>query len=277
MAIEAALGGGQYTATLTANASANTKGAWTELLASTSEAAKAIWVSVIVPNGSGPFLIDIGTGGAGAESAVISNIPYAGGTATVLNVSSPGLYIPISIASGTRIAARCQSATGGLTVQIAVYIVGGSNSATVATYGADTATSGGTTVDPGATANTKGAYSEITASTSADIDTLVVAITGRANAAPASALFTMDVATGAAASESVVLPDLTFSSNSSADSWSPNVWYFPVEIASGTRIAARAASQDNNSVDRLFDVIVFGVTGGQPSGGGGASAYTFIG
>ena len=278
MGIEAGLGGGTYGALVTANTTANTKGSWTELLASTSEEAVGIYVDISSATASGRYLLDIGTGAAAAESAVIANIPFAAGSSAVVNVSLPGFYVPLSIASGTRISARCQSSTaGGVQLQVSIYVVGGSGSATVTTYGADTSDSGGTEVDPGASANTKGAYSEIASATSADHDTFIAIVTGKANAVPTTAAFVMDIATGAAASESIVIPNLAFSSNDSADSVGPIVFSFPLSISSGTRLAARAAATTNDATDRLFDVIVLGVSNGQPSGGGGASAYAFIG
>lgn len=137
--------------TITANASANTKGNYTTIIASTANIARGIWLIIDTAAAVSNFLFDIATGGAGSETDILSNIYFQrNGTP-----GSEGFYFPgfNPIAAGTRIAARCQCATGNTAMSVATILennlswnVGNS---TWVTYGATTATSLGTTVTPG--------------------------------------------------------------------------------------------------------------------------------
>lgn len=260
---------GLYGTTVTAGGSNHTKGSYAELTASTSEAAQAVIVSVSnASTATRRFLFDIAVGAAGSESVVLANIPFANGSPATTNC--PSFYLPLGIPTGSRVSARCQCSVASTTVNVSVNLIGGSSSATVDSYGAVTASTNGTQVDPGGTVDTKGSYVELTASSSATIEWLAVVITGRANGSPAIATFELDIATGGAGSESVVVPGLVFAS-ANLSAFNALTWSFPVTIASGTRIAARAASSTNDAIDRLFDVMVFGSSNLPSAGGGGAA------
>lgn len=274
MAITQAHGAGTYGVTISAPVSTHTKGSWTELLASTSEAIAAILPSVSNANaGSQKYLWDVGTGAGGAEAVLIADMPFHNGSN--FNINCTTFYLPITIATSTRLAARCQASGASSTMEVSATLVGGTGTAAPTTYGAVTASSNGTQVDPGGSANTKGSYAQVTASTSATHTWWIVLIASRGNANPAGALFALDVATGAGGAETVVIPDLQFSSNAGADTFNPGSWSVPLSIASGTRIAARAASGTTDATDRLFDVVLIGGTA--PTTGGGEHAFAFIG
>ena len=139
-------------------------------------------------------------------------------------------------------ALRAQGTTANNSCQYYLTITDGSLNPTNVTYGAVPASSAGTTIDPGATAGVKGAYVQMTASTSAAIDQLAAIVSGRNNTAPQYTQFRLDIATGAAAAEVVVIPDLNFISNGASDVWNIVNWLLVITIASATRIAARARS-----------------------------------
>ena len=257
---------------ITANAAAHTKGNWSELIASTAADSKEIIVNITLGNaGTRSYLVDIGVGAGGAESVIIANLLFAPSPEGV-----PGVLIrlPIGIAAGSRLSARCQCSTGGATVEVLAYLVSGTSSAVVTTLGADTANTKGTTIDPGAVVSTKGSYVELTASVGVDVDYLGVIISGIRNAAPIFATFDMDVSTGAGGAEVVKIPDIFFLSLAPATpvgTWIEVAWSFELSIVSGTRIAVRAKSSTNDATDRLFDVILYAVSD-VPSGGGEHSA-----
>lgn len=261
-----------YGTTVTAGGTNHTKGSYVELTASTSEAVEAVIATIdtITASSSRRFLMDLAVGSAGAESVVMANLPLTG---TSFNGpgNAPAVYQPLGIASGSRVAARCQCSIASDTMRVSLLLIGGTSSATVESYGAVTASTNGTQVDPGGSANTKGSYAQLTASTSATIGWLATVITGRGNAAPAQATFELDIATGGAGSESLLVPGLYFASYSGLTVWVPGVWSLPVSIPSGTRIAARGASSSIDATDRLFDVMVFGSSNLPSAGGGGAA------
>ncbi len=101
--------------TVTADASAHTKGAWSQLVASTSDDISLLRLLISGVNASATntaTLLDIGTGESGSETVVVPDIAI--GTAS--NVT---IVIPLKIPSGTRVAARIQSVvTGGKTAAV---------------------------------------------------------------------------------------------------------------------------------------------------------------
>lgn len=258
---------------LTAPGVINTKSAWTQISASTSASAQSMVVFILASSAEGDVLIDIGTGGAGAETVVVPNIVFHGDNTR--NISTYFVF-PVAISSGTRVAARYQSTSTTTAVFVTIYLCNNTNSITYGScaatgYGQATADSGGTSVDPGGTINTKGNYSQLSASTGDDIDWCFVHFGIANNAAPATSWWMVDIATGAAASETVVIPNIIAHTHSAvAQELTATFWAgpFPVSIASGTRLAARAQCLQNDATDRLIDVSVIGYNGTAASGGG---------
>ena len=131
----------------------------------------------------------------------------------------------------------------------------------VTPYGADTSDSGGMAVDPGGTVDTKGAYSELAASTTYPIKQLMLVIGGRGNTTQLTQRVLIDVAIGGAGSEQIVFPDIGYGANVGTDLGIPLVvGPYPVDIPAGTRLAVRAQSSINNATDRLFDACLYGVS-----------------
>ncbi len=272
MAVVTWRGGGTYAVTITGAAGANTKGTYTQVTAATTFDSSRLYVGVIGGSvANQPYLLDIATGAGGAETVVVPDLQVpttAGGMG--------GYIIPVNvdIASGTRLSARVQSLSGGsdtLDIWLMQEDRALGSLATPVQYGALTASSQGTQVDPGGSANTKGAYSQLTASTTANAAALVVIVTGNGNAAPTAANFNLDIATGAAASETVVIPDLSLHSDSGGDGFLPAVFEVNLSVASGTRLAARAMSSITDATDRLLFVTVLGMQSPTTSGSGGGS------
>lgn len=278
MAVTTCNGGVASGATVTANASANTYGGWTELHASTPEAAFGLTLSFIWGNGGGrQFLVDIGVGGSGSEVAVIAQIP----------LSRPGIdwvepshsvYIPISIPAGSRLVARCQSSLGSAALNFTAYLLGGTGAGTTNTYGAVPASSRGTEVDCGAVVNTKGAWAVLTTSTSQAHTGLTVITTLGTNGSPDFLTFIIDISIGSAGNEAsnILIADLISATNQSAE-MTPGSWFFPVSIPSGSRISVRAQCGVTDATDRKFDIAVIGSTFPVGSGGGGETSHPFIG
>ena len=248
--------------TVTAGGSANVKGALVALSASTPIRAGAIVVVLAPPVNSADHLVDIGVGAAGFETIIVPNILFSG-----RNHDYNGYYFfPIGIPLGSRIAARCQSTGANLTLTAAVILLSGGFSApsaggSVTTYGAVTADSGGTQVDPGGTANTKQAWSELTAATGARTRQILVGFGNVNNNVRTSQQWLIDLATGPAAQEHIIIPDLMLAASSVGDLVVPPVLGpFSVGIPAGSRLAARAQSDGTDGTDRLFDIAVYGVS-----------------
>ena len=270
---DAAASGG---AVVTGGASANTKGAWTELIAAA--AADAAWLYVVFGSGGSAHkaLLDVGLGAAGSEQVLVPDLHYdciAGG------MHNETYALPVAIPAGSRVAVRVQSTVGSGAVRATALLGQGPDEglATVGevyAYGVSTADSGLTAVDPGAAANADGAWVQLTAATTAAIRWLVLAVGHDADTLASGTRWLVDVGTGAGGAEAVLVPDVAVSAGQNSDIVGPRAIGFPVDIPAGTRIAARARCTTTRSPDRLLDVAVYGVDAPEPTGGaGGAHAF----
>jgi hypothetical protein len=228
------------TYTVLTSGAANVKGAWVQLIASTAEDSGGMFL-VLPYNGvfSG---LDVGVGAAASETVLVPNI-YVGCPG---NAIPNWVFVPISVKKGTRVSARFQDSGGGNTLTIGVVMLKTPVSGQIfppvdwpsvgpsigESAGYLTASSVGTTLTASASANTKGAYAQLIASTAKRSVCMVVCI-GQTGAIDQK--FMVDIATGAAASEVVLVSDL-------------GIWYSNDQVTVGTiaimippatRIAAR--------------------------------------
>lgn len=252
---------------------ANTKGSYAQLTASLSAACVGLLASFRGDTILIDLLFDLATGAAASETVVLADLAHSVGR--VRHITLVG--VPLAIAQSTRVAARGQ-ATGATELgYIAAYTWALDSSipmhgaTTADTYGANTTDSGGVSVDPGGTINTKGAYAELTSSCNA-VQSLSVLFANQVNTVRTSCDWIIDIATGAAGVEAVKLADIWTACSLNSDSVIPDGYpSLPVAITASTRIAARAACNINDATDRLIDVIVVGTRGASASSSGGVN------
>jgi len=244
---------------LTANASANVKGVWAQIVAATPVDAHSI--VVIIAHSSGDQMIDVAIGPEGQEGIIAPNLMASNQT----NQSGRTVYyLPIQIPKGSRLAGRNQSTTGGAAARVLVMLLNHGSGASppmgrITDYGTATADSGGTGVDPGATLNTKNSWAQLVASTSWPIRALVIGIGNQNNTAMTTATWLCDVGIGPAGQEHVIIPDILLSAHTTGDAMQPwTLGPFPISIPPGSRIAARAQCSITTA-DRLFDIALYGV------------------
>ena len=250
-----------YKVDCTSPASANDKGGYTELIASTAAHASGIFVN-LVNNEEADFLTDIAVGAASSEQDIFSNL----GAGSKKQMQNFIYHFPVAIPAGTRLSARTQNSDATAEkcgVQVKLYSNPFPNSSSlgrVTTYGANEGDSGGVSVDPGADIDVKGAYSEIVASTANETKLLLMYLGTQTNFSRSSGAFSFDVAIGAATSEQIIIPDIHARTSSGLDQPHLSVYGpFPINIPSGSRIAVRSQSTLNDAADRLLDVILYGV------------------
>jgi len=230
-------------ATVTADTVAHTKGAWTQIIASTTANTSLLSIKVggIAASGTDTAtLIDIGTGAGGSETAIVSNIAVgsADGSAAANGVN---FELPYKLASGTRIAARIQSiVTGGKTafVEIAAIDAGDYDSAPTAvdTIGTSTATSLGT-----AMSGASGTWVQVTSSTSNAYRAVVMVPSIASAAIGGNANLTYTLGVGASGSE-VEVGSLRFRATTSENTYTlypTGASLFGRTYASGSRLAVR--------------------------------------
>lgn len=245
---------------ITSSGTANTKGAYTEFVASSEFDASGILIVTTRGIAGSLYLLDLAIGAASSEQVIVENVMYDFGTSAIEGQS---LYIPIGIPQGSRIALRIQASTISATSEVVVTLFsrGFGNYPSYGrstTYGTDVSDSGGSQVQPGGTANTKGNFRVIAASTTNDIKAFSIMIGKNANVNLANANWLMDFAVGGSGSEVVVLPDLSFCSSATIDKHMPKIFGpFNVNIPAATRITVRAQCTTTNAVDRVFDAAIY--------------------
>lgn len=244
---------------------ANTKGSYTVLVASTPEDAFGIMVHIGAQPATADCLVDIGIGASTAERPLIPDLRSSAATgATGVGYT---YYFPIYIPAGARLTARSQSTTASGVVNVQVHLMYGKGFgrgacySQVTAYGAVTASSRGTSIDPGAVANTEGSWAQLVASTANPIALACVAFGNNGDWARAAAQAALvDIGIGAAAAEREILRDFYIACDSSKDNWAPPVTpLLPLWVPAASRLAARARCSVTTAGDRTLDVIVYGV------------------
>jgi len=226
--------------TVTANASAHTKGAWSQLISSTSADSSFLLVlarGVAITTTNTAMLLDIGTGASGSETAIVQNIGI-GGAWSAAGVQGIVFGFPFKIPSGTRISARTQAVIGGDTASISVCAVDAGDYTTAPTsvdvIGGDTTTSqgisfsgsSGTWVE--ATSSTSRAYRAVASVFSMHFDNI------------SSFISVFDVGVGASGSELAFGSNrIGYVNNEQAYIAEPYSYLFGRSIPAGSRLAVK--------------------------------------
>jgi hypothetical protein len=203
---------------------AHTKNAtYTTLIAATAYDAYGISVTVAntaVASTRTSVLVDIAIGGAGSEQVIIPNL-IAGNQAASATTSYGGsqYYFPIMIPKGVRVSATCQAFTAADTVHVAVHLFqhpihGVWYGQRVTAYGADTATSSGTSMSPGS--STYATDVSVSASTTNPIQFLQVGTDLLTNSAGTTLRGLIRVSTGT--TPDVLVDDLPYFESTTLES-----------------------------------------------------------
>ena len=223
---------------ITASASANTMGAWTQLVASTTN--DASWALVTIISNYTYYdnvAVNIGVGSSGNEIVLVPYLvcPYYwnGGQGPTFKYS-----FPLSIPAGTRISAQAQGSGGGENVQVSITLFDAAftqmeGAAGVDAIGFNAASTIGTPITPGNAA--QGAFTQIIGSTSRDYIGLFGAFDNTLSGSQ-SGNYEVDVAIGPSGLEQIIIPGFLFDiAQSRIEDGMP---FFPIPIPAGTRIAA---------------------------------------
>lgn len=190
------------TASLSYPATAHTKTAWSQVIASTAENASFLSFNTGNVSASGvdtSTLVDIGVGAAGSEIAIVQDLAV-GGWSGAGGARSAHIAFPVAIPSGSRVSIRMQGTrtTGSISNNgIALYATNdyALTPSSVDVLGVTTATSAGT-----ALSGASNTWVEITASTAKDYQcVLIVPSTSSTDTAAISVLYTLGI--GASGSE----------------------------------------------------------------------------
>jgi hypothetical protein len=240
------------------SATGNTKGDWTQIIASSPAAAQMLTLlygATSLSSGSGLALADIGIGSAGNEQVLVANVPIG----SAMSNRFRSLDIPIAVPQGSRISVRWQSArTSANAAQFIVAlrsIAGFTAPTSVDTLGADTATSGGVVLT--GTANT---FTQIVSSSARAYQGLVFGImSSRGNLTHGT--LALDLGIGAAGNETTIMRDEYFTSTTTEDlrpDWFIGSSYTAIDIPAGSRIAVKHHIVPGGSLLN-YNVVLLGV------------------
>lgn len=248
---------------ITPNAAAHTKGDWVEIGISTIPC-DGFFVQANAGEVADDYLFDIGIGGTGVEVVIVQDILISAMPGTTGFGDPVGFYIPLPQMSATRFSVRTQcsqASAAALSVNM-ILANGGSYEAMrrnrATTYGANTGTTRGTSIDPGGSANADGTWVQISGAISNPIEAVLLCYGNQQNTARTTASWRTDLGFGASLSEVVVVPQTQLRAVDSTDMVRPLVAEREAAIAAGERLVARARCSITDATDRLFDLVVIG-------------------
>lgn len=226
---------------------ANAKGSYVQLTASTNFPYTSVTLQGSPTGGGGQtYLIDVAVGGAGSEQVIVPNVLLD--SARGANMNGICIELPIAVPAGSRLAARVQEVSGAGTRTVDVTVIGrnGGSGArpaglgTVVNYGADTSTTNGVLVDPGAVANTYGAWTQITASTSRDHNALIAILgTNKQGGTLVDSVYFFQIGIGDAGSETM-LTEFMSNMSSSVSRLMINSLMVEYQVPTGSRLSMRS-------------------------------------
>lgn len=253
---------GSEAAVSSSGATVNTKGSWITLISGLST--PGAWINLgtsrVTSVGDRSALIDLGIGAAGSETVVVSNL--------VMGFRSVrGTLFPLHIPAGATLRARVSTSIANDFVRVRTHVFHGepdcgmSVPGRVTTYGAATATSGGTGVSPPGTANVKGSYAQLTSATTAPIHALMVLAQGSTSGSMSNIEYLIDIAVGASGSETIIVPDFAVFAQDDEYIYPRSHEFLPLStcIPAGVRLSARCLAVNSN-LTTAIELAVYGFT-----------------
>lgn len=250
---------GDFGANFVSGFSADTESAWTTLSSGLAVPACGIELSLMPVTSGRDHLCDLALGAVGSEQAICTDLIAGKGSANHQHI----YRLPLTIPAGVRISGRHMShAFGnvGLTFSAFAFLSGGNTLSygRCESLGVNPADSGGTSVDPGGSAGTYGAWTQLAASTSFHARALILTAGNQTNTVRTSMFGDVQVGIGSAGSEQAILDRIALEADATMDGpCRPVMGPFPVNIPKGSRIAVRMRMSITDATDRLFDFAVY--------------------
>src|SRR5271169_3535034 len=248
----------------------NTKTAYTQLIASTTYDANLI--DLCVGAGAGAVVgfnaaCDLAVGASGSEVPILSNLLLENDyDVAATGANSPHILLPLPVPAGTRLSMRCQVSASYNAAGTYVFVnsldlfetgFAGNQFGAIDTIGFQSGSTIGTSVTASATANVKGSYAQLIASTSVDYIGYFLAYDYQSTTG-GNELFRTDIAVGVSGSETVIHPNHYMTMSAGATQWmSPITPIYFNPIPAGSRIAARTACSTTGS--KVLGVTLYGI------------------
>ena len=245
--------------TITAAASANTKGSYTDIGAVTSFDYEALSIFFGNSSTTHDVVFDVAINVGGNRFIIAEDLRFCD-----LKDGHWSQYhtLPIHVPSGSQLSVRLASSVASATVDF--LLVGHScglfgapgYSRMIALY--SPSSSRGVNCDPGGSANTK-TRTQIIASTAQRVVALTVSIGGGGDSARGADRWLFDVEQGGAGAEQVIIPNMYAGAGTLIDVHAQQVFGpFPCDIAAGSRLSVNIQCHITTAGDRVVDIALHG-------------------
>lgn len=208
----------------------------------------------------GDVLVDLGIDDGAGNTFILA--PDLRNSAIVTTICGCHHSLPLYVPAGATLKVRAQAAdVWGVFVTLHGFSRGlGGAAGFPRCYALTTPSSRrGVVIDAGGSANTKSSWTQLTASTAGPIQAISLSIDQAGDTARSLCGWLVDIGIGGAGSEQVVVPNLFLSAEATLDLVTPTAFGpLPVDIPSGTRVAARAQCSITTSGDRTFGLNAWG-------------------
>lgn len=250
-----------------AGGTAHVKGGWTQLVGTLPCAMSGM---ILLPRSNDTLrrhAIDLGLGAAAAEVAFFKNMLVE---STAIGMGC--CYVPVGLPAGARLSMRSQSDVASAQVFMGVHLIAavpgmpvGFQRAT--NYGVDDSGNGvdiantlGVTVDAGAAANTKGAWSDIVLSTSRPIRALFLNPIKGGTTLTTTSAHLVDVGVWDGAAYQPIIENVPLRQNLNINLVPTGmIGPFFLNLPAGTRLGARSQANTTTSPDRTFSLALMGL------------------
>jgi hypothetical protein len=245
--------------------SVNVKGAYSVFTASSPYDIGGIEVTLLNAGYYLDHLVDIAIGAAGSETIIANNLFWSMTTSQYW-VCNNIYYLPVTIPAGTRISVRQQgsynNASNSISMGMCIHPANSFHIPTLSlctTFGANTADSGGTAMDPGTSVNTYGSWLQLSASTPHTIRGFQYSVGSGGDTSKSNCAWAVDVGVGSSGNEVALLSNVHHTLWTTTHQIHPNTspWY-PIEIPAGSRLVMRCKCDIATATDRLLDVVLYG-------------------
>ena len=242
--------------TVVSSASADTDGAYVELIASTGFRARWCVIAIrgVVAAGTRQALFGISTGAAGVEvDNILDDTQYFIHQTGLRECSWRSYAFPIDVAASTRIAARIQDATAS-TANYAFRITLTDIAPPIATPTAAEFAPAGTFLSPATGgSDAYGAWLEAFASLTRDAKWASINV----NIGKADQVMSISVGTGPGASESEEIVDIG-GHHIGNEVYNSGTTFIPVDFSSGDRISVRARDDTGGADAVAVSIVLYG-------------------
>lgn len=228
--------------TVVASATPNQVGGWVQMHSSVPFPVSMVAVftgnaGIFTSAANTQTLLDVGIGPSPTEQVLIQDVAI-GGIAQFAH-----WHFPMTVPMGARLSMRLRSIVASKSCVFGMRVYGGGSGLDsgyrATTYGAFQTGSRGTVLTTPTVANSKAAWTVISAATTAPMRWLVVSVSAPNTATSSAVNGLIDIGVGITGSEAVLVPDIPFRTSLAEDILAAGPMTYPVSLPAGVRLVAR--------------------------------------